>query len=655
MKKITYLFLLIPFLSLAQEEIMSTEKIAEAEMKSASKKMTLAVNSNTQNYDITYSKLEFTIDPAVYTIVGKVSTTFKALSDMSTVTFDLYRTTTNPFTISSVKINGANTTFVHNSNHELVITLPSVLTTGNSAIAEISYNGAPSTAEQAFTKSSHGSPAKPVIYTLSEPYGARDWWPCKQDLNDKIDNGIDVYITSPSGYLSSSNGVEMSRTINGANAITHFKHNYPIPAYLVAVAVTNYTKKNTGTAGLVKTFPIVDYIYPENDNLTTTTNLARTSPIINFFETKIGPYPFDNEKYGHTQWGWGGGMEHSTNSFMINFSRNLLSHELAHQWFGDKITCGSWKDIWLNEGITEYMSGCVVEQFDNPSNPAAFTNWKAGKINSITSYAANDSNLYLEDTQLTNVDRIFSSEITYNKGSMVVHMLRYIMGDENFFLALRNYLNDPLLAYKYAITPQFQSHLEAIHGSDLQEFFNDWVYGKGYPTYAITATNSITGKALQNKVIIQVNQTQSDASVSFFEMPLPFVITLTDGSTQSVTLHNTFNGQVFEVNVPMQATSIAFNSNKDVIISSSSSITLSNNDFELASAINLFPNPGKDKITLELPSLTRLGQVSFVNTLGQKVLVTQSNPIDVSALASGVYQVLVETNEGKAHKKFIKK
>lgn len=651
MKKITYLLLLIASIGFAQEDRSSIEEVAEAEMKSASKIKNFRANPNTQNYDATYSKLEFTVNPSVYNIAGKITTTFKALSNMTSVIFDFYKTTFNPFAISSVKINGVSAPFIHNSNHELVITLPSTLTTGNSAIAEITYSGAPSTGQQAFTRGTHSS--TPVIYTLSEPYGARDWWPCKQDLNDKIDS-IDVYITSPSTYVGVSNGVRLTPdVINGGNTTYHYSHSYPIPAYLIAIAVTNYTTINSGTAGLGTPespfFPIVDYIYPESNTAANITNLNRTVPIINFFETKIGPYPFNTEKYGHTQWGWGGGMEHSTNSFMISFGRSLLSHELAHQWFGDKITCGSWKDIWLNEGITEYMSGLVVENFDVPTNSSAFTTWKSNKINSIISYGGTDSNLYLEDSQTTNVDRIFSGEITYNKGSMVTHMLRFVMGDTNFFTALRNYLADPLLAYNYAVTPQFQAHLEAVHGSSLQEFFNDWVYGKGFPTYTITASNEVT-----NKVVFQVNQTQSDPSVSFFEMPLPIQISLNDGSTQDVILNNTFNGQTFEVTVPTNATGIAFNVTKDIIISTSSTAILGRPDIELSSAINLFPNPSKDKIKVELPSSVNIEKVSFINTLGQKILDVNTSQIDVSQLSKGIYHVIIETNKGVAHKKFIK-
>lgn len=639
---------------MGQTEEFKTERIAAIEAQSAEKKLNFQVNANTQNYDLTYAKLEFTVNPAVYKISGKVTLTFKALSNMSSVTFDLYKTST-PFTISSVKINGSNASFTHTSSHELVITLPGGLTTGNSASAEITYSGAPSTIEQAFTTSTHST--TPVLYTLSEPYGARDWWPCKQDLNDKIDS-IDVYITAPSTYTSVSNGVKKSETIVGTNKTTYFKHNYPIPAYLVAIAVTNYVVKNTGIAGgnnspATPTFPVVDYIYPESNTTTNATNLARTIPLLNFYETKLGAYPYNTEKYGHAQFGWGGGMEHTTVSFMNSFGRSLIAHEMAHQWFGDKITCGTWKDIWLNEGLAEYMTGAVVENFDGA---ASFISWKTSKINSVTSTTT--GNLYLYDSQLTDTNRIFSSQMTYNKGSMVVHMLRYIMGDNKFFQALRNYLNDPLLAYKYAVTPQFQAHLEAVHGSSLQEFFNDWVYKEGYPTYNITVSNSGSGQAS-----VQINQTQSITNtsyigyVSYFDMPVPVRLTLSNGTIINLKLNNSYNGQVFPVTLPSGTTvqSVAFDPNKD-IISKNSKITLRNTAKYLENLINVYPNPinNEDYITIASDESLIIKKTIIYNLFGQKVAEGESEKIILNNLNKGVYKISIETNEGIIHKKMIK-
>ncbi len=634
----------------SQTEKFSTESIAEAEMKSASKTMNLKVNANTLNYDITYHKLEFTVDPSVYLISGRVTTTFKALSEMTTVTFDF----ANELTVSTVKKNGINLSFVENTNNELIITLPEILTAGNTAIVEITYSGEPPiNGFKAFTQTAHGPANSNLIYTLSEPYGARDWWPCKQDLNDKV-NSIDVYITAPSEYVSVSNGIEPEAPVivNG-NKTTHFHHGYPIPAYLIAFAVTNYSVYNQqaglGTAGS-PFYPIINYSYPE----TATNNqasVAITPTILNFYESIIGPYPFRNEKYGLCQFSWGGGMEHTTVSFMTAggsgaYSRGLIAHETAHQWFGDKITCGSWKDIWLNEGITEYMSGCVVENLDGAS---AFVSWKNSKITSITSQP--NGSVYLTDAQLTDVNRIFNSRLTYNKGSMVANMLRFKMGDANFFQGLRNYLSDPTLAYSYALTPQFQTKMEAVYGSpgSLQEFFNDWIYNQGYPTYTISAFNSASGKAT-----IQINQTQSDPSVSYFEMPVPVRLSGAAGQQKDFILENTTNGQSFIVDVPFTVTNIEFDPNKN-IVAKLNTATLGIENFNFASSINMYPNPASDILNIDMPENVILEKVSFYNALGQKSLETKQNKIDISRLSTGLYIVDFDTSKGILHKRFVKK
>lgn len=640
MKKFALLFaLLATCTGFSQTHDEEYHRMIEAEMKSASKTMNFRVNPNTQNYDITYHKLEFTVDPAVYNISGVVTTTFTALSDMTTVTFDL----TNQLTVSSVMQGPTNLAFIQNTNNELVVTLPSTLTSGNSATVKITYSGAPASGEQAFTTSSHGG--TPVLWTLSEPFGARDWWPCKQDLNDKIAS-IDVYITAPSTYTSVSNGLQQSQVINGANKTTHFHHSYPIPAYLVAIAVTNYQLFNQQAGlGTVASpfFPIVNYIYPETA-ASTQTSLAVTPGIMNLFETLVGPYPFRNEKYGHAQFGWGGGMEHTTVSFMGGWNRSLIAHELAHQWFGNKVTCGTWKDIWLNEGLTEYMSGLVVENLDGAIN---FTLWKNGKIGSITSQPG--GNLYLTDAQALNVNTIFSSRISYDKGSMVTHMLRHKIGDVAFFQGLQNYLNDPVLAYGYAVTSQFQNHMETASGMDLDEFFNDWVYQQGYPTYTVNAQPWGAGQAK-----ITINQTSSHVSVPFFEMPVPIRLTGAGGLTHDVTLDHTSNGQEFIVSVPFTPTGVQFDPNKN-IISRNNTATLGTTAFELEQTVSLYPNPANESVTIQLPSDIQLEKAEIYNTLGQLVETATKVGINTSGLSNGIHIVKITTSQGVIHKNFIKK
>ena len=636
MKKIFVLLVLSFFnISFAQTTVDTIHSISEAEMKSASATMNFAVNPNTLNYDITYQKLEFTVNPAVYFINGKVTTTFKALSSMSTVIFDL----TNDLTVSSVKQNNLAVAFSQ-SAEELTINLQNALAPGSSATVVITYSGAPSSDEEAFTVSTHSG--TPILWTLSEPYGARDWWPCKQDMNDKVDT-IDIYITAPSQYTSVANGIEVSQVTNPNNTkTTHFSHGYPIPAYLVAIAVTNY-QIFTQTAGTApNTFPIVNYLYPEN--FTTASNsVAVTLPIMNLFETLFETYPFSNEKYGHAQFGWGGGMEHTTVSFMGSFGRELIAHELAHQWFGDKITCGSWNDIWLNEGFATYLSGLVVENLDGV---ILFRNWKSGLTSNITSQSG--GSLYIPEDQIFNVNRIFSSRLSYNKGAMVVNMLRFKLGDINFFQGMKNYLADTNLAYKYAHSSDLKYHLETVSGLSLTEFFNDWVYGQGYPSYQFQVSN-----LWNNQVQITVNQTQSHSSVSFFEMPVPLRLSGANGQFLDVVFNNTTNNQVFIENIPFTVTSVSFDIEKQ-LISKNNQVTLGTNNLELDTQMALYPNPAASQLHLKLPENMKVDKVIFYNTLGQVISTSTETSWDVSGFANGVYLVKAVNANGAKTFTFIK-
>ena len=640
MKKSYFLLLLfsISFV-FAQNNNTEFEKMVNAEMKSASNLMSVQVNPNTQNYNVTYHRLDFTVDPAVYFINGKVTTTYTALSNMSTLTFDM----ANELTVSSVKKNGVDLAFTESGNNELVITLPATQATGTSATIVVTYSGAPPVnGFDAFTTQVRGNGSN-TLYTLSEPFGARDWWPCKQDLNDKV-NSIDVYITAPSQYIAVSNGVEPEAPVTlGANKTTHFHHGYPIPAYLICMAVTDYSVY-TQTAGTApNAFPVINYIYPEN-LATVQPQLAQTPLLLELYKNLFEIYPFHNEKYGHAQFGWGGGMEHTTVSFMVGFSRQLIAHEMAHQWFGDKVTCGSWKDIWLNEGFATYVASMVYENFDGP---AAFINDKTNMINNITS--STSGAVYLTDTEALNVNRIFSGRLSYDKGAMVLEMLRFKLGDASFFQGIKNYLADPNLAYGYAVTSDLQSHLETVYGSSLTEFFNDWVFRQGYPSYTITAQNIGGGQAR-----FVVNQTQSNLSVSFFEMPVPVTVFGPSGQQLDVVLNNTANGQVFIQNVPFNITSISFDPSKH-LISKNNTVTLDTTKFDLESSVEIFPNPTSDVLNIKLPTIAALQKATIYNSVGQKVMEANSGTIAVEALSSGVYPITIETSEGTIHKKFIKK
>jgi aminopeptidase N len=227
-------------------------------------------------------------------------------------------------------------------------------------------------------------------------------------------------------------------------------------------------------------------------------------------------------------------------------------------------------------------------------------------------------------------------------------MLRFKMGDTAFFQALKNYLADPSLAFGYAITDNLKGHLEAVYGSSLTEFFNDWVYNQGYPTYTITAQNWGPGQAR-----FTINQTQSHPSVSYFEMPVPVRIQGAGGQVQDLVLNNSVNGEVLILPVNFPITSIEFDPDKH-LISKNNTISLGNDTFLLENAIALYPNPVKDELHVQLPSTIQLQKVAVYNSLGQLVLENEKTDFSLSSLSSGVYEVAIQTSEGEFHKKIIK-
>ena len=629
MKILLHIFLLF-IIQIGFSQETSFKKLVEAEAKSASKRIAHKANINTANYDISYHKLEFTVDPNQAFITGIVTTTFTAKENMNTVTFDL----ADNMIVTEVSQNGAIVSFSQNTNDELVITLAQMLLKTQETSVKITYSGNPkSSGFGSFEQSNHNG--SPIIWTLSEPYGAKGWWPCKQDLNDKID-AIDVYITAPKEYVSVSNGMEQSAIVNDAVKTTHFKHQHPIPAYLIAIAVTNYTTYSHTVPNGGNPFDIVNYVYPE-DVATAKTQTPITVDIINLYSDLFEEYPYADEKYGHAQFGWGGGMEHTTVSFMKNFSRGLIAHELAHQWFGDNVTAGSWSDIWLNEGFASYAEELMLAEF-----------YPGEDISSMLDRHANvmeepGGSVWVEDS--LNVGRIFNGRLTYNKGAAIIHTLRYLINnDDLFFETLQNY--QTTFGGSTAILNDFKSVAETVSGLDLTAFFNEWYYGQGYPTY------SVEYSVVDGELIVLLEQSVSMPSETpFFTNDLTLRVQNTDGDffnlrltdIDGVTSYHSFDfvGSVTSVSIDPE----------NWIINQVGTITENNNlaylSEEKAIELSVYPNPTVDFI--HITDITGNGFYTILNTEGKTVLAgsltVDANKIDVEDLPNGQY--FIQFNGGK--------
>ena len=467
------LLILINHFVLAQEELICKDVrlLVEQEKERHGRMKTFTANPFTQSYDLKYHRLEWQVDPAVRYISGKVTSYFvPTQANFNQVNFDLEKS----MTVNAVTFHGAAVSFSQTGNDRLQINLPQTLAIGALDSITVEYEGEPVKDQfGSFTTSKHNG--TPILWTLSEPYGAKNWWPCKQDLTDKIDS-IDIIVSTPAIYRVATNGLLVEeREIGKDQKIYHWQHRYPIPAYLIMIAVTNYAEFTDNVyledGGSI---PILNYVYPEKLDRAQI-QLKATIGQMELFNELFGIYPFAKEKYGHAQFGWGGGMEHQTMSSMGSFSSGLQAHELAHQWFGDMVTCASWEDIWLNEGFATYLTALTYE-FLSPTS-SAWMSWKTSTINSVTKEPGGST--WVEDT--TNISRIFNYRLSYQKGALLLHMLRWKLGDNDFFQGARNYLQDPDLAYGYATTSDLQRHLEEVSGLDLSVFFCRLVLWPGIP------------------------------------------------------------------------------------------------------------------------------------------------------------------------------
>ena len=634
MKKLLFLILVLAVQMLRAQapDPDFNDKAAFNDSRIYQKSAGYAESTDYASTDVIYQRLNFTVDPAVNYISGSVFSSVKFLNDdVSQIRFDL----ADAMIVDSVQCNLKKIVFEHSAN-KISITLPSSAVKSSIGSVEIFYHGAPlQNGMGSFVASTHNT--NPVIWTLSEPYGAKDWWPCKESLTDKIDS-IDIYITCPQQYLAASNGKLVEDKISGQNRTAHWSHRFPIATYLVGIAVTNYeTYSDFLDLANGERIEVLNYVYPEY----LTTAKSKSADILNilsFYNSKFITYPFASEKYGHAQFGWGGGMEHQTMSFITNLDFELVAHEMAHQWFGDYITLASWHDIWLNEGFATYLTGLTYE---NLLNGQYWQNWKNNQVNKITSLP--NGSVYVADT--TNINRIFNGRLSYSKGAYLLHMLRWEMGDQNFFKGMKNYLNDPEIVNGFASQEKFVAHMEAVADTSFTEFFKDWYYGEGYPIYRLTYYTDYGDFGKQK---LRISQTSSDSSVDFFEMHIP-VRVWKDGKYTDLRLYNTSQNQEFVIS-DTKVDRIEFDPDK-WLIAKADIVDAVLSVSEIAD-IQIIPENESKNIRIIIPENSGKGEFRIVDLSGRIVksceLFGTDSKIVTSDLRSGFY--LVEVKSGKLRK-----
>lgn len=479
-------------------------------------KATIA-DSREDKYDIHHLFFDLWLSDTSTYISGSVTTTAVAVVALNEYVFEL----DTIYHIDSVKLNNANAAVVRSSG---VCAATSSITIPASAVfkAQVFYHtifqDSPATMRGIY----HHSATK-VTYTSVEPYNAPRWWPCKQSLTDKIDS-IDMHITVPSGVKAGSNGILRNvASLPGSMERYEWHSNYPVDYYLISVTTSrfiDYSYTMTFDDGTNDTMRMVNYV-PAFEFPRIKPWLDSTALLVNYFSSLWGRYPFWKEKYGHCYIPFGASMEHQTMTSTSFSGLNVVAHELAHQWFGDLVTCGTWKDIWLNEGFATYGDYLAHTHFKGPAQGLAF-------IDGTHRYSFGDTSGAVYVTDTTDPNRIFRSGLSYNKAASVIHMLRFLIGnDARFQLILRTYLQRH--AWGTATTEDFKAIAEEISGLDLDVFFDQWIYKEGYP---ITSTS---WNQRNNTVYISLSQrTTQPSSVSYFEMNVPVRIYSSMGDTTIV-------------------------------------------------------------------------------------------------------------------------
>lgn len=595
--------------------------------------------TNDENINVHFYHLTLNIGVPNPDIQGSVAVHFTAVNNITSVAFDL----DEALTVYSME--GPVESFEHIDN-AINVELNQEFEAGEIVELVIYYGGTPPLAGgfKGLRYETHNGD-EPIIASLSTPYLAHTWWPCKDGTLDKADSVyIDIAIPNTLGgdipYIAVSNGVLENSFVGDATNFFQWRHRYPIVPYYVMVAISNYQliEQEYNVDGYE--FPLEYYVFNEHVG-SATEGVADMPDVMAYFSEIFGPYPFADEKYGMTQLGYYGGIENQTNSIINNMSLgwfNVSVHELAHMWFADMITCETWHEGWLNEGFASYAEALYEEHAND---------FEAYKQYMIGFEWFTGGTIYSDD--ISDPFTLFQS-IWYNKGPYVLHMLRGVMGDEAFFEAVHQYATTPDYMYANATIVDFQDICESVSGLDLNTFFEQWIYDEYYPQYEYNYTQS------DGELQVQINQNQEDNGWRpVFEMPVPLHVTYADGTQDILIADNNLSEQGFSFDIDQEVTALEFDPDKWILrsVNFNPDLVVNINTLNSNNALVIYPNPNAGTAYFEVPDALRSQQVQIqvMDAQGKVVLrksttlLHNTHQINMESLSDGLYSISISNDE----------
>lgn len=546
---------------------------------------------------------------------GSISYKFANVERQPFVYFDLAAN----LTIDSIVYHGNRVTPVRNGD-----TLFIPVTGIASDSVSISYQGFPRRRDfGAYTFGQHAG--APIIWTMSPPYGSRDWWPSRVRLTEKLDS-LDISITCPRGNRAVSQGRLTKIDTLAANNQLRFnwKHRYPIAHYLVSLGVTNYDLIRDSVRLRNGFLPIELYPYPENRQaaITLLPQLKRT---LQLFDSLFIPYPFTDEKYGMAQYGYGGGMENQTISFVGDWSRNLAAHELGHQWFGNWVTCGTMKDMWLNEGLATWLEELTIEHFDGQ---AAIRAERAARnrqllTRPIGSITVPDTLDYL---------RIYNGTYTYLKGGIYARIIRNELKDSLFFGGIRQFLNQH--GRGFARSTDWLNSFNQISGRDLSPIHSLWLDNPSVQPVFVNLLGDTTQLTPAFCVKHRLDLTPMFGFDTLFDQRLrPSRVAQNNCATLYYTPSTATRNWIVNADhqYPMPAQLVTKNVTR------------------ARTAIAIYPNPTSDYLSIGY--LPGEATIELLDISGKSIFanrpIANDTPIDLSAISPGTYVILINSGSSQ--------
>lgn len=618
------------------------------------KTLTVSEENEANKYDVTFYGLDLAMSNQNTNVAGTASIHAKTVDNLDSVVLELFPT----LTISDLRLNGVSTSY---SRSNSVLKIPINAAANFAFVLDIDYSGTPPNPStnpfggSGVTCTYVSTITDKVTWTVSCPFLAHEWFPCKQILRDKADSSA-VSVTVPSNCKAGSNGV-LENVVDLGNGTTRYewKHRNPILYYLICATIAPYTEYSLyahpsqlpGDSVLIQNF-----VYGNATTLPQATTQCDLLPdFLELFSDLYGLYPFHEEKYGQCVAPLGGGMEHQTMTTIGVFEKKITAHELSHSWWGDHIGIASFSDVWVSEGFATYSEYLMLENM----YPTERVSLMAGWHNTVMS--AVGGSVWHTDT--LDVNRIYNSRLSYKKGASIIHTLRHIINnDALFFQTLRDFQID--FQDSVAVGLDIKNKFENASGIDLTNYFEEWYFGEGFPTYS-TRWNSLGG----NLILEIAHSTSVPTVTSTFTNPLEIRFSRSGQADTVIRFNVNSNLNQYVIPAVGTVTGVSAIDPNNWIINRNSTNTYDPSFIEYAELTEnksenllIFPNPVKTSATIQM-SQDGAYIVCVYNAYGKLVSnkeFTNETQLAMEDLSIGTYIIeVVSKQNGTVKRKILVK